>query len=443
MQTPQTAHWAHLVATVVLCGAVLVLSACAHYPVNPRLEGRVEEPATPGAVSDDLLLVLAFSGGGTRAAAMSYGVLETLAATQVIIDGRPRRLLDEVDLITSVSGGSVTAAYYGLYGDRIFADFNRRFLTRDLQGELSLRFLNPVNWFRLLGEGYDRVDLAADYLDTTLFDGAKFADLARRAPPVIVINATDMLTGTGFAFTQQQFDLLCSNLGKVPVARAVAASSAFPFVLSPIRLRNYAGSCGYRPSRRTRALADQPVSTPRRMAARAAESYLDASRRPYIHLLDGGIADDLGLRGLLDPIAAPQGTGGLLERAGLNRAKRIVFIVVNAEAGPDTRLSVSERSPSPSQVFRAVTTAQISRFSSETVELLRERMAQWAKRPHTQTYLIDVDFNSLADASERQFFKSLPTRFSLPAATVTRVRSAAARLLRQSPTFRQLVHDVR
>ena len=76
-------------------------------------------PASTGAGgsrSNELLLILAFSGGGTRAAAFAYGVLEELAATPVVLGGRPRRLLDEVDLISAVSGGSFTAAYYGLYG---------------------------------------------------------------------------------------------------------------------------------------------------------------------------------------------------------------------------------------------------------------------------------------------------------------------------------------
>lgn len=64
--------------------------------------------------------MLAFSGGGTRAEALAYGVLEELRDTEVLIDGKPRRLLDEIDLISSVSGGSFTSAYYGLHGDRIF-----------------------------------------------------------------------------------------------------------------------------------------------------------------------------------------------------------------------------------------------------------------------------------------------------------------------------------
>ena len=48
-----------------------------------------------------------------------------------------------------------------------------------------------------------------------------------------------MTLGARFEFTQDQFDLLCSDLSTVPVARAVAASSAFPILLSPLTLHNY------------------------------------------------------------------------------------------------------------------------------------------------------------------------------------------------------------
>src|SRR5690606_4565138 len=77
--------------------------------------------------SDDITLVLAFSGGGSRAAALSYGVLEGLRDTTITIDDKEVKLLDEVDMITSVSGGSFTAAYYGLHGNKIFEDFEKDF----------------------------------------------------------------------------------------------------------------------------------------------------------------------------------------------------------------------------------------------------------------------------------------------------------------------------
>jgi NTE family protein len=91
----------------------------------------------------DIELMLAFSGGGTRAAAFSYGVLKELRDTGIVIEGRSGRLLDEVDYISSVSGGSFTAAYYGLYGDQIFDDFKQVFLSPNIQGKLIRRAFKP------------------------------------------------------------------------------------------------------------------------------------------------------------------------------------------------------------------------------------------------------------------------------------------------------------
>ena len=117
---------------VCLLLAVMFGGGCAHYPLNPRLEQydptrgyRGKFMKRPGNW-DKLLVYLTFSGGGTRAAALSYGVLEELRDTETTISGRKQRLLDEVDVISSVSGGSFTAAYYGLFGDRIFKDFESK-----------------------------------------------------------------------------------------------------------------------------------------------------------------------------------------------------------------------------------------------------------------------------------------------------------------------------
>ena len=100
------------------------------------------------------LVILAFSGGGTRAAAFSYGVLEALRRIEIVTrSGRNIRLLDEVDLITGISGGSFTALAYGLYGEKLFDDYEARFLKRNVQGELTARILNPLNWRALLSTG--------------------------------------------------------------------------------------------------------------------------------------------------------------------------------------------------------------------------------------------------------------------------------------------------
>ena len=133
----------------------LLVTGCAGFrAVNSPLEGfhpergyGKEEAQHRGG---EVLLVLAFSGGGTRAAALSYGVLEELRDTLVVVGGERKRLLDEVDIISSVSGGSFTSTYYGLYGDRIFEDFEKRFLKRNVQKQLLLQLLRPMNWFRMM-----------------------------------------------------------------------------------------------------------------------------------------------------------------------------------------------------------------------------------------------------------------------------------------------------
>jgi NTE family protein len=171
------------------------------------------------------LVILAFSGGGTRAAAFSYGVLEFLRRTEVSApDGRTVRLLDAVDVITGVSGGSFTALAYGLYGDTLFTDYEQRFLKRDVQGEIISRVMSLSNWGTLAGAGTGRSEVAAQLYDEILFNGATFGDLRRAKGPLITASVTDISTGSRFVFNQRAFDVICSDLDAVPLSRAAAAS---------------------------------------------------------------------------------------------------------------------------------------------------------------------------------------------------------------------------
>jgi NTE family protein len=176
----------------------------------------------PGACQGkENLVILAFSGGGTRAAAFSYGVLEFLRRTEVTGPaGHTARLLDAVDVITGVSGGSFTALAYGLYGDRLFAEYEQRFLKRDVQGEIIARTFSPRNWGNLWSLGWGRSELAAQLYDEILFDGATFGDLDRGRGPLILASATDISTGARFVFNQSTFDVICSDLNAVPLCRA-------------------------------------------------------------------------------------------------------------------------------------------------------------------------------------------------------------------------------
>ena len=168
--------------------------------------------------AQEIFLVLSLSGGGTRAAALAYGVLEELAATRVRIGGRESRLIDEVDVIESVSGGSFLSAWYGLHGDETFSTFGEAFLYRDFETPLLLRVLSPANWGRGRGE------VASRYYDGKLFHGATLGDF-RPEGPAIIINSTDLVAEAHFSFDPDYFRAICSDLRAFPVAPAVTGAS--------------------------------------------------------------------------------------------------------------------------------------------------------------------------------------------------------------------------
>jgi NTE family protein len=281
---------------------LLLLSGCASYGVIDNTVLTTElESAQPYSMreihgrgsSEDIGLVLAFSGGGTRAAALAYGVLEELRDTTVMIDGQPRRLLDEVDTISSVSGGSFTSAYYGLYGERTFEDFKEVFLTQDIEHELLLGLFNPLRWFSPEG----RTEMAVDLYDEKIFHGATFADMQRAGGPLTLINASDLAYGVRFSFVQEYFDLLCSDINTFPVARAVTASSAVPILFPPVVLKDYydcplVGKPDWL-ERSAELTANNPAMG---QIIRGLETYYDQDNRKYAHFVDGGITDNLGLR---------------------------------------------------------------------------------------------------------------------------------------------------
>ncbi len=441
---------------LLACIALTLVAGCstfraANQPLAKWESGSGYGPANILAArgAGRVLLVLAFSGGGTRAAALSYGVLQELRDTTMVVDGQAVRLLDEVDIITSVSGGSFTAAYYGLHGDGIFETFEDRFLRRDVQTRLMLGLLRPINWFRLVGSAFDRSELAIRYYDDRIFEHATFADLLAAKGPLLQINATDLAAGHHFTFFQPHFDLLCSDLSSFPVARAVAASSAVPVAFSPIPLQNYAGTCGFeRPAFLDEALLARRSDPRRFRVAKIVEGYLDARQRPYIHLLDGGIADNIGLRVPLDNVML---TGGIVRRSddlSLAEIDRIAVIVVNAEVHPPERFSLAASAPGLAAILGSVTDTQIYGYNFETIELMRESLRTWARelgaaRGQTvESAMVTIGFEDIEDESERAFFHDVPTSFRLPDETVDRLIAVSRRLLRESLDFQEFVREI-
>jgi NTE family protein len=113
--------------------------------------------------TDGFAFIASFSGGGTRASTLAFGALRELARQPITWGGKRKRLLDELDAIFALSGGTFTGAYYALYGDRIFHDFEYRFLRKDWDSELRSRILrSPSNWIRLWSPYFGRAHIMAE-----------------------------------------------------------------------------------------------------------------------------------------------------------------------------------------------------------------------------------------------------------------------------------------
>jgi NTE family protein len=416
----------------------------------------------------DTLFLLTFSGGGTRAAAFSYGVLEELKRTNIVVKGKTVNLLSEVDAIAGVSGGSFTALAYALYGDQLFTEYEPRFLKRDVQGALTQRALNPANWFALGSGLYGRSELAADYYDEILFGGATFADLIDKPTPATAVTGTDLSTGARFGFSQEHFDLLCSDLGKVRLARAAATSSAVPAVLSPVTYYNYGGHCNAVMPAWVKDVTNP--AGPSRPAGRALlryrdiQSFQDSKNRPYIHVVDGGVSDNLGLRALLEALEEVETSPTFQREIGFENIRRIVVVVVNSRSAPDTDWDRQPRPPGIiSQLFQS-SSVPIDHFSYESVELLKDIAQRWADKreleiaerrlagmskaqaeaavPKLSFDAIDVSFDSIENPDERRYFMNLPTSFVLPPEAVDKLRELGGRLLRESPTYQEVLKNL-
>jgi len=466
------------VFTPLLIGAVAAASiaGCASRPINQPISQVDTESGYRASVrlpklnnDPNTLFLLAFSGGGTRAAAFSYGVLEELRRTVVVAGGEHRTLLDEVDLIAGVSGGSFTALSYALYGDKLFSEYETRFLKRDVEGALIDRLINPFYWPKLIGGSYGRSELAADYYDEILFQGATFADLRDKPTPMAVAGGTDLTNGARLEFSQTNFDLLCSDLDKVHLARAAAASSAVPVVLSPVTLNNYAGSCGYEYPAWLKDLTDK--NSDNVPAMRLLQRYHDlqefrnSKEHPYIHLVDGGLADNLGVRAILEAMEEFETNAAFREAFHLQLTSgerhRVVLIVVNSLAVPKTNWDKSESPPGLASQLLKSSGVPMSRYTAESIDLMKDLVYRWqterelkilqarlageseaqadALVPKIDVYGINIGFEQIADPMERNYFMSLPTSFVLKPEEVDRLRAIAATLLHQSEEYQRLL----
>jgi NTE family protein len=288
---------------------------------------------------DATLMMVAISGGGTRAAAVGVRTLETLqkipyrfgTAAGLLVESNLAR---EIDFIAGISGGSFTAAAWTL-GKPDLATFRQRFVARDTEAQL-LRSMASANGLKaLFSRRFDRIDLAADYYDREVYESQTFADLPPR--PVLRIHATHLALGRRFTFEQAIFGRLGSDLGSYPIGFACAASSAFPVLLSPITVRNYGPPLTLSDDR---AYQTDKLNSRKNLGAyfrtKDWEYYNDKSNE-YVHLADGGLVDNQGLQSILNEFD----TNGMINRR-INHTSlplnRLIIVDVNAGVlSEDTR----------------------------------------------------------------------------------------------------------
>jgi NTE family protein len=442
-----------LVLTLLGCLIGASATGCAHRVWNSKLDhleptARYEFSNRLPENAEDLFIVLAFSGGGTRAASFSYGVLQALRDTHLPINGTKRRLLDEVDVITSVSGGSYTAAYYGLFGDRIFTDFTRDFLYRDWQGALIGLAFRPGSLAAIASGSFNRSDLVAAYLDRTLFQHRTFADMSRNGRPFVIINASDIGNAITFSFIQQQFDFLCSDLSTYPVADAVVASSAVPGPFASIGLRNYEDCAERHRPWVGDALSRDDLLDRRRAVALALDRYSNPDRMPFLRLVDGGVTDNLGVRGsMMSPVAH---YGNVPDMAGaftpvqLQRVRNVLVIVANAQVYSERDWSLSGHDPGLVATVQASFDAALGILNTETVSLAKQGFLMWEDHvnaarppgaPRVKVYFAVLTFNQIENRETRDRFNAMPTTFRLKADQVDALIAQSKALLERSPEF--------
>jgi NTE family protein len=442
--------------------ALLLLAACeadppANAPLPPGESNRGYTLADLNLESGraDIIVLAAFSGGGMRSAGFAHGALHGMAEVAVPggtqANGAPRgtTLLDELDQLSAVSGGSYAAAHYALHRRASLARFTPEFLEQDVEAYVWGTFLLPWNWGWLWNPSVGTNDRMAAVYDRMLFQGATYADLIRLGRPRLSIGATELVTATNFPFLPQPFDLICSDLAQVPLARAVAASAALPVLFTPITLANRRGpgcSSPMPPLPEPATIA----SDPRMRALNGVMRRLaDPEATRYLHLVDGGVADNLGLRYILTSTAS----GGERGEDYVKRIlpiRRLLWIAVDGQGASDPALSAQRVVYGMGRVINAVSGGQVDNYNLETLSLAQEELARIVVRNRAlrcahapvidghpcedvQGMLVHVALADLPDAAQRARLQAIPTTLTLAPGQARELVEAGRRMMREAP----------
>ncbi|HEY1431717.1 MAG TPA: patatin-like phospholipase family protein [Stellaceae bacterium] len=434
---------------------------------NP--DHRSIDPASP----DRPVILMTFSGGGSRAAALAESVLREMSQTKYAGADGPHVLTEDVKLISSVSGGSVTAAWFGLHRgpghwDGDLDGLRSDFLVKDNMGALELDAVNPITWFGLVTGSITRIEAEEALFNDRLYHNATLAALNQPGKPYIVLNATDMAGGATFAMVPRRFDDVCSKHDALPVATAVSASAAFPILLTPVGFQNYSGGCHGRLRDGNWITID--LSNPYTPYLNLAE-YRDARysndlrhgpdpfrQIDYLYFLDGGLADNLGTQSLRSALIASYDDAQVLRAINEGKIRRLVVIVVNARSDPPNKLYQQPQQPGLVSQIQTVTSVPIEANTANSQVALSALLTEFAqaaagaanqaKFGGMQVYGVTVDYDQVpadtpAHRALRDEAKDAPTSWTLTGRQLQVTEEAGRFLLRRHPCYRALLADLR
>ncbi|HTI80541.1 MAG TPA: patatin-like phospholipase family protein [Acetobacteraceae bacterium] len=422
---------------------------------------RLSELAPQPGSHPDLLVLVAMSGGGKRSASFGYGALKGMRQVSVPFADGPQPLLRVVDAIAGVSGGSFPAAYYGLYRDQAFGNFETDFLYRDTESYIWGIYLLPWNWTWISDPLVGTNDFMERVYDRTMFHGATFADLAKLGRPMVGIGATDIAYGNPVLFTQNMFDLICSDLAKFPVSRAVAASNGFPGLFSPITLTSHAEDCrGREPgwlSHVTEAQRNDPLSRIG-VEAKQSEQYLDPEKTRYLHLVDGGVSDNLALRAGATVMQNMALSTDEMRARGADRARRILILSIDGQGTQDSTVAQRRAVGGIFSLFGLVSGAQIDRYNFETLSAVNDfvhslagtvakvrcsqgKIVDGARCDDVRAMLIHISLAEMVPGPEKDKLLAIPTGLSIPRSDVDQLIAAGEAAVTGSAELRAFLAD--
>lgn len=451
--------------------ALFVLAGCASIhndPVN-RPVSDAAAAATVGredpAHTDDLLVGLAFSGGGTRAAAFSFGVLTEFERTQVRKGQATVSLLDHLDFVSGVSGGSVTAAYYGLKKRAALQDFRENFLLRDAEESLDVNF-NLTVLPRALAGGINDSTQFPRWLDANLFHGATLGEFRETRRPRIWINASDIYNRTPFVFGATAFRAICSDLDSYPISNAVAASAAVPVVFAPVVIKTFPHDCDSKLPEWIERARHNPNAPPMLKGFADGIARYHGGEMPYIKLLDGGLVDNFGISGFTIARLSSDTPYGPLTPHQAVALRRMLFLIVDAGRAPSGDWVKTVEGPGGADLVMAASDTAIdagvragfTAFESVNAEwqaaLVRWRCSlpaaerrrlgappNWNCRD-LKFFVGRLNFDQLGDERAAKL-NAIPTRFKLPAEDVDLLIAAGADSLRTNGVYKAFLASLR